>query len=350
MSMYEIRRETIDKIRQQSSNVILFFFDDASRFEYYGRWWIGYFDYVLTEDLNARKKYEELGVNAIHVISGSNKEIYKKIKTEKLYSVTFVGRKFSNREDYINEILCNDIQIKVFGEGWNNFISKKEMIKVFNSSKINLNFTSTYSNLDIKQIKARIFEITMCGGFLLTEYVEDLEKYFEIGKEIDCFHTKEEAVEKIKYYLKNDDIRKKIAANGWERAQNDHSWGKRFFEIFKKIEQKNIEELSFTSKRNTIYTKIPRAIKNLPSAYHYNWAVARLLEGQWNLFKEEIHLSISYNNCNKSALILFLVSYIFFYTTPQIIIFIHKFMLRIINFLIKISKLPYKFIKNIINL
>ena len=39
----------------------------------------------------------------------------------------------------------------------------------------------------LKQIKGRNFEIPGCGGFLLTDYVPGLERYFQIGEEIVCY-------------------------------------------------------------------------------------------------------------------------------------------------------------------
>jgi spore maturation protein CgeB len=350
MSMYEIRRSTINTIRQLGSRVILYFFDDASRFDNYGKWWIGYFDYVLTEDLNAKIKYKELNVNAINIVCGSNEKIYQKIETEKKkHSVSFVGRKFSNRGDYINEILQNDISVDVFGEGWNNFISIKEMIRVFNSSKINLNFTSTYNDFEIKQLKARIFEITMCGGFMLTEYVTGLEEYFKIGKEIDCFQTKEEAIQKIKYYLKNNDIRNEIAIAGWKRSHKDHSWKKRLSEIFYIIEQDSCVDQSSFSNKLSKKVLLPKSIKKLPSDYHYNWAVARLLEGQKKLFKEEIYLSLSYNPFHVKILVLFVLSHLSPFLKPKIIISLNRQIINFSKYLMYVVKLLFELFKSQIN-
>mgnify|MGYP001617003201 FL=1 len=40
-------------------------------------------------------------------------------------------------------------------------------------------------------------------------------------------------IEKIKYYLAREDKRKKIANAGYERTSKDHTYEKRFREIFK---------------------------------------------------------------------------------------------------------------------
>jgi len=72
-----------------------------------------------------------------------------------------------DREQYINELKKRNIPIHVFGKEWAcaKRVPFEEMIDIFASSKIDLNFSSTQ-----KQIKGRIFEVCLAGGFLLTEY------------------------------------------------------------------------------------------------------------------------------------------------------------------------------------
>jgi FkbM family methyltransferase len=69
----------------------------------------------------------------------------------------------------------------------------------------------------------RIFETTGCGIFLLTEYFENLENYFEIGKEIETFKDEKELVEKIRFYLAHPELRTAIAERGRQRCLRDHS-------------------------------------------------------------------------------------------------------------------------------
>ncbi len=95
-----------------------------------------------------------------------------------------------------------------------------EMPKIFHLSKINLNFTS-------KPIRSglplRIWDILGAGGFVLTNYQIEIPQYFEIGKEIETFSCQEELLDKIAFYLKNEEERKRIARNGYERAKREYS-------------------------------------------------------------------------------------------------------------------------------
>lgn len=109
------------------------------------------------------------------------------------------------------------------------------MIKVFKSSKINLNFTSK----SIKTgIPLRIFDILGSGGFLITNYQQELPEYFEIGKDLVVYENEADLLEKIQYYLKYDEEREKIAKNGKEKVETLYTWKQRIQEIMRIIEEK----------------------------------------------------------------------------------------------------------------
>jgi len=111
---------------------------------------------------------------------------------------------------------------------------------MYSRSKICLGFSNVgltgLSNMPIKQVRLRDFEAPMSGAFYMVEYMEELEEFFEIGKEIVCYHDKIDLVNKIKYYLAHDGEREKIRHAGYRRAVNDHSWQKRFETVFAKME------------------------------------------------------------------------------------------------------------------
>ena len=103
-----------------------------------------------------------------------------------------------------------------------------EMPLVFNQSKINLNFT-------LKAIQTglplRIWDIMGCGGFVLSNYQQEIPEYFEIGKEIEVFTSENELLEKIEYYLTHEEERKIIAQNGYEKVKEMHTWVNRIVRI-----------------------------------------------------------------------------------------------------------------------
>ncbi len=56
-----------------------------------------------------------------------------------------------------------------------------------------------------------------------------------IGDEIDVYGSPEELVEKVRFYLKNDDLRAFIANAGYRRTLADHTFGARFKDLFQRM-------------------------------------------------------------------------------------------------------------------
>ena len=128
------------------------------------------------------------------------------------------------------------------------------MVQIFNESKINLNFSnstswdiryllssprallnSLRSPKTIEQIKARHFEISSCGAFQLSYYVEGLERQYVIGEEIAIYLDQEDLIQKVKFYLNNDSLREKIAERAYHRSLRQHTFERRFNEVFQRM-------------------------------------------------------------------------------------------------------------------
>jgi len=63
----------------------------------------------------------------------------------------------------------------------------------------------------------RPFAVMGCGGFYLCRKTPGIERAFEIGTELEVYETDEEMIDKIRYYLKNEDERKGIALAGQKK-------------------------------------------------------------------------------------------------------------------------------------
>lgn len=115
-------------------------------------------------------------------------------------------------------------------------LSDEQLIKMYSRSRINLGFSSCgethHSDQRILQVRLRDFEVPMSGGFYMVEYMEELEEFFEIGKEIVCYSGPDDLACKIKYYLEHEDEREAIRAAGHARCRRDHTWHKRFETVF----------------------------------------------------------------------------------------------------------------------
>ncbi len=306
--MYEITESTFQKIRKQGTLVVGWFFDDEIRFDDYSRWWIPCLDYVLTTDKESVKKYEELGCTALHALPVSTPEIFMKLALPSLYDVTFIGRKFGDRGIWIEQLRARGINTEAFGKGWSKgYVSTKQMVKIYNASKINLCFVKSYGVNTRPQMKDKIFHVCMSGGFLLCEYIEGIEEFFEIDKEIVCFKNLEDLTTKIQYYLTHETERLAIAQAGWERAKRDHTQTSMLHKIFGKIQESTKVKNGHVND-SRIRPDMPRHICEMYSSYHLRWARGLMIEKfpdtRW---QEELNLALFYDPENKDALRLRLI-------------------------------------------
>ena len=150
--------------------------------------------------------------------------------------LVFIGHyENDGRLEYLEEIVKNGYKLRLFGPGyeWNSLLAKSVILKhlapvhlVWNEdynkalcgAKIALCF---FSKLNRDTYTRRCFEIPAAKTLLLSEYSDDLASLYQQGEEADMFKTKQEMIQKIKHYLDNDDLRKRVAENGNRRALID---------------------------------------------------------------------------------------------------------------------------------
>ena len=230
----ELERETVAEISALSETTTFnWFSDDDWRFDNYSRHWASVFNWVATTSKVALMKYQSLGhKNVILTQWACNHFLYRPLSLPKTYDVSFVGQLHGERGRTLNQIRRAGIDVKAWGFGAAaGRLTTTEMIKVINQSRINLGMAAA-SRPGVSQIKARNFEVPGCGALLLTEYVEGLEEYYEIGKEVACYRGSNELVESIRYYLDHEDERQRVAEAGYRRTLEDHTYEKRLDEIF----------------------------------------------------------------------------------------------------------------------
>lgn len=103
-----------------------------------------------------------------------------------------------------------------------------QMPLAFNQAKINLNIS-----LKIIQsgIPLRVFDVLGCGGFLITNYQQEIAENFEDGRELVIYEDIPDLIAKVDYYLSHDDERLRIACNGYEKVKSECTFEKRMNKI-----------------------------------------------------------------------------------------------------------------------
>jgi spore maturation protein CgeB len=148
--------------------------------------------------------------------------------------VTLVGQRRDLRAQICEALLAQGIPVSAHGVGWasRRYLRFPRFLRTLQESAINLNVGSRH----------RVYEVTGCGGFLLTTPVEGLAESYVTDEadpanaEVALAHDIEQLVEKIRYYLTHEEEREAIAARGHLRAKAEHTWSHRLAEVCEKTE------------------------------------------------------------------------------------------------------------------
>lgn len=115
------------------------------------------------------------------------------------------------------------------------FIWGEGFAKVAKLSKIFLAFDSMPHIR--KSMSARMYTAVGCGAFYVCQYVDGIEDLLEPDKEIVTFHSADEMLEKVNYFLNREDDRKQIAKAGKTRILREHTYSIRIRQMIEIIER-----------------------------------------------------------------------------------------------------------------
>ena len=100
------------------------------------------------------------------------------------------------------------------------FRTYAELPSVYQAAKININHHNSPASHGY--LNQRDTAITGSGGFMLTDYVEGIEEVFELGVEIDTWRTREELLEKARWWLDRDEERARAGRQAQERVLREY--------------------------------------------------------------------------------------------------------------------------------
>lgn len=251
---YYLLPETIEEIKAMGKFIFCFYPDDPYRI------FPGTSNLFVQQSINRYNAYfiwsksivKKIGGNNVFYLpfAGDGELLKPTIYTKSLSKVvmecdvSFVGNADKERTDFLNKLsmhLDNKYKKIIYGSWWekiNDYEIKKnvhgnDFINAILSSKININILRVQNK---NSNNMRTFEIPVVGGFMLHEYSEEAIEFFEPGGEADYYKSAEECADKIKFYLKNETLRLKIAAAGHEKIYlAKHLYTDRVDEIWEKI-------------------------------------------------------------------------------------------------------------------
>jgi len=144
---------------------------------------------------------------------------------------SFIGGYEKERAQAMDWLAGQGVEVAIWGYHWdrltgpvsgltvhNELLRSTEYAKAICGTRINLAFLRKV-NRDLQT--TRSVEIPACRAFMLAERTDEHLKLFEEGKEAEFFSSREEMLQKCRYYLEHDEERERIARAGYDRCVRD---------------------------------------------------------------------------------------------------------------------------------
>ena len=215
------------------------------------------FDTLVYCKAYERAQYESLGKPVVYMPLGYCDEVHRPLPSDDARwacSVGFLGGWEPRREQLLHAVAAAEIDLKIWGGYWEflrdgKWTMRRQIIlrqlagkekfrfhrdeslarayqggevyaddyaRALTGSEIGLGFLRKVCP---DQHTTRTFEIPACGSMLLADRTEEHQQFFEEAKEAEFFDSKEELVDKVKFYNMNVSARKQIADNGYQRCR-----------------------------------------------------------------------------------------------------------------------------------
>ena len=243
LMQYEVWIETLRLIRKSGSLLVNWSTDDSWKYAMFSRLIGPEFDLYATTYPNVLECYRHDGINNVYLSqwAASAEALVSPIPADKCrYPVSFVGAAYGNRLAMVDALRQEGIDVACFGHGWPaGPVEAKQISEIVRESQVSLNFSEgsrggRRGRAD-RQIKARVFEVPGFGGCLVTEKAPNLDQFFHIGEEILTFEGGDELVGTVKSLLAHPEQRDAIARRGLERVNKEHTYDRRFDELFREL-------------------------------------------------------------------------------------------------------------------
>ena len=206
------------------------FFDDFKMINK----WLSVYSFFFTGDRQDVKTYRKKGYENLFCLPYAGPTISTKHKN-RMNDVVFIGSYSPTREKLFEEMKSFNLKIwgddkwaksKLSGNYMGKWLNQDGVKDVLTNSKIVINHHQN------RVLNMRVYEATAAGAMLITDNAPDLHLMFKVGREVILYNNQKDLYKKIKYYLKNDDLRAKIAQSGYLRTKNDHNYTNRIKLMF----------------------------------------------------------------------------------------------------------------------
>lgn len=232
-----LQDDTFAALKEKKVTTVGISLSDPDVFPYNGKLYAQKFDLFYTNSrYSLENEYGATGANIrLLPFAASKKHHYYMPEIRREFDVVVVAHAREDRMPVIDRLerIC---RVGTYGNGWKHSlgtVNGLEHVKAINRGKMYLSFARTVAGFD--NVKVGLFEAMACNQVVLTSYMEELQSYFEIGKEILCYRNEEELYALVEYYLEHEDELEAIRQRSYQRFLREHTYQKRWDSVLKEV-------------------------------------------------------------------------------------------------------------------
>lgn len=286
-----VEPQAIRQIRKLGIPTVNFYCNGAHQFHLVSEIAPAY-DFCWVPEQQALPYYRAVGANPLHIQMGADPVFYRPLPgVNRDIAVLFVGQLYADRVWWLSRLLRKGIPMQVHtgafanGNGRPALIRRSlprealhdleahgavylirrfirmmatrralthirtfarpspndlEMLRLFARSHLVLNFSNVYDGGGpggkVKaHVRLRDFEVPMCRALYFPQYSDELPLYYDVEKEVVAWRTLDELVAQIHFYLSHPADADQIREAGYRRAKEEHTWEKRYQQLFRSI-------------------------------------------------------------------------------------------------------------------
>lgn len=203
------------------------------------------FDLILTSFPHYVNRFRQMGIKSEYFKIAFEPRVWQMIEPQKrIYDVAFIGSySYHHRSGTkLFEKVASRVSVNFWGLGGEGLPESSPIKKTFHGPAFGLEMYKILAQTKIvinRHISAaennannmRLFESTGMGAMLITDAKKNLAQLFKVDEEVVAYNNIDDLIKKIKYYLKDEKERRRIAAAGQKRTLTEHSYANRMKEL-----------------------------------------------------------------------------------------------------------------------
>lgn len=200
-------------------------------------------DVFFTNDRGSVARYRARGLHYVkHLPSSASTALFRPLGLARDLEVAFLGTHSERRAALLSEL--REFPVHVFGPGWNKAPLDGKIRthppafgeaanRIYNRARINLN-VHNWAGVG-SAVNLRLFEVPAAGGFLLSDWVDEIDGSYVEGRHLACFRSVAELQEALERYLSRPAEREAIAAAGRQHFLANHTYKVRAQQVLREL-------------------------------------------------------------------------------------------------------------------